>query len=183
MKSFEDIDLINYIVNQGATLKEASEFFGVSVDTIKKRMSNIKKSLNDNSVILEELNDIASKNTLEGRRKGGTSTNSGVVRSLSLAEIADLARRMLADNLTIDEAANSFKVPPSTLYDNLEALQGTEYDEVYKDLKIMYELHILAKGSFVEYSNTKINKNDIQRLMHKYSLQLKENEQENNHQK
>ena len=180
MKSFEDIDLVNYIVNQGATLKEAAEFFGVSVDTVKKRMANIKKELNEDSVILNDLNEVASKNTLAGRRKGGTSTNSGVVRTLSLDDIADLARQMLANNLTIDMAANSFQMAPSTLYDNLEALNGTEYQEIYDDLRILYEIHLLVKGSVIDYDNTKVNKANVERLMTKYSLQLHE---KNNHQK
>ncbi|MBE6138383.1 MAG: hypothetical protein E7173_01390 [Firmicutes bacterium] len=183
MKNFRDIDLVNYIINQEATLKDAAEYFGVSVETIKKRMSKIKKELLTESSILIDLNSVADKNTLEGRRKGGTSTNSGVVRILNLPEIANLARRMLADNLTLSEAANSFKMPSSTLYDNLEALKGTEYDEIYKDLKIMYEVHILAKGSLICYDNTKVNKTDVQRLTAKYSLQLKEDKKEDNHQK
>ena len=180
MKSFEDIDLVNYIVNSEATLKEAAEFFGVSVDTIKKRMANIKKNLNEDSTILEDLNKVASKNTLEGRRKGGISTNSGVVRTLSLDEIADLARQMLAKNLTIDMAADSFDMAPSTLYDNLEALNGTEYQEIYDDLKMLYEIHLLVKGSVVDYHNTKVSKGAVERLTAKYSIQLKE---KNSHQK
>lgn len=147
MKKFEDIDLINYVVNNGATLKDAAEFFEVSVDTIKKRMANIKQDLKNDSEILIELNEVSSKNVLEGRKKGGQAPNSGVVRNTSLETIAERAMIMLAHNLTIDKAAVRFSVAPSTLYDHLELLNCNQYAEIYADLQVMYQYHNIDKNS------------------------------------
>lgn len=147
MKKFEDIDLVNYIVNNNATLKEAAEFFEVSIDTIKARMRNIKNSLDNDSIILNNLNEVANKNVLEGRKKGGQSSNSGVVRDIELEQIAERAMIMLADNLSIDSAAIRFNIAPSTLYDHLELLNNDEYSELYDDLKAMYSYHNKTKTS------------------------------------
>ena len=45
MSKLEDIDIVNYMINQGATAKETAEYFGVSLSTIKKRLSSIKKTI------------------------------------------------------------------------------------------------------------------------------------------
>lgn len=147
MKNFEDIDLVNYIINQGATLKQAAEHFNVSVETIKKRMAKIRKGLNEDSEILNNLNDVSKNNTLIGRRIGGQSTNGGRKRIMSMEEIREKAKVMLSKSLTIDEAALEFDIPPATLYDNLELLNNEEDKEIYFDLKSMYESH-LKKANF-----------------------------------
>lgn len=146
MKKFEDIDLVNYIVNQEATLKDAAEFFEVSIDTIKARMRKIKSGLANDSIILKDLNDVASANALEGRKKGGKSSNSGVVRNVDLETIANQAKFILSQDLTIDEAAEILNVAPSTLYEHLELLNTAQYLEIYKELKNMYKYHLHNKN-------------------------------------
>ena len=122
MSKFEDVDLVNYIINNGATLKDAAEFFDVSVDTIKVRMRKIKSGLQEDSIILKDLNNVSNANTLEGRKRGGKSPNSGVVRSIDLETIANQAKFILSQDLSIDEAAKVLRVAPSTLYEHLELL-------------------------------------------------------------
>ena len=47
MKKIEDIDIINYIINKGATAKEVADYYGVSLSIIKKRLASIKTELKD----------------------------------------------------------------------------------------------------------------------------------------
>lgn len=141
MSKFEDVDLVNYIINQEVTLKEAAEFFDVSVETIKKRMANIKKELRDDSLILNDIKNVADKNLLEGRKKGGQQLNSGKVRAVSMETIRDIAVGMLANNSTIEEASLQFNIPSSTLYEYLELLNCPQYSDIYSDLQVMYDLH------------------------------------------
>lgn len=147
MKKFEDIDLVNYIINQGATLKQAAEYFEVSVDTVKKRIATIKKNLKEDSEISNGLNEVAQKNSLLGRQIGGQSTNSGRPRSMNIDEIREKAIIMLSKGLTIDEAALEFGIPSTTLHKSLELLNSEKDKEIYYDLKSMYEAHIRNKSN------------------------------------
>ena len=177
MKKFEDIDLVNYIVNKGATLKETAEFFEVSVDTIKKRMASIKNSLFTDSRILNELQEVVDNNTLAGRKKGGKSPNSGVVRTVDLETIARRAMIILSENMTIDMAADSFNIPPSTLHEHLELLKCEEYSELYHDLQFLYSYHNKYKTNFpyLNDCNRAIDAESMRKIQVKYSQKL-ENE-------
>ena len=148
MSKFEDVDLVNYIINNGATLKDAAEFFDVSVDTIKVRMRKIKSGLQEDSIILKDLNNVSNANTLEGRKRGGKSPNSGVVRSIDLETIANQAKFILSQDLSIDEAAKVLRVAPSTLYEHLELLKTDDYLDIYQDLKKMYKDHLQDRNGF-----------------------------------
>ena len=77
MKKIEDIDIINYIINKGATAKEVADYYGVSLSIIKKRLASIKAELKDDSEIKNGLLNTISVNQEKGRHMGGLSNNSG----------------------------------------------------------------------------------------------------------
>lgn len=189
MKKFEDIELINYVINNGATLKEAANHFDVSIETIKKRIKTIKSGLEDNSEIIEKLKSISDQNVSAGRKKGGESKNSGRVRGDTLETIANQAMIILVNDFTFEDAASYFGIPSSTLYDHLELLNCDEYREIYNDLKSMYAYHHQNRVSstILDIEERRVNKNsewltklqsssdvNFESLRRKYAEKLKE---------
>lgn len=148
MNKIEDIDIINYMINKGATAKETAEYFNISLSTVKKRLANIKDSLNSNSLISEELRNLSEKNQNDGRKKGGQSHNSGPILSQTLDEIAIMAMQVIANDMTLEEAEIKYNIPHSTLYDHFKLLIGTEYNYVYEDLETLFSYHKDKKISF-----------------------------------
>lgn len=110
MKTIEDIDIINYMINKGATAKEVAEYYGVSLSTIKKRLAIIKEELNDNSEIKNSLLNTISVNQEKGRHTGGLSNNSGKKRNVDITFIVDIAINALANNLTIEELSSKYSI-------------------------------------------------------------------------
>ena len=92
MSKIEDIDLVNYVINKKATLKEAATYFGVSVSTIKKKMSAIKSSLNQESDVYISLNNISSNNQTKGRIDGGKAHTGLKYDTYSIDEILAIAK-------------------------------------------------------------------------------------------
>lgn len=147
MSKMEDSDLVNYIINQEATGKEAAEYFGVSLSTVRKKLASIKGSLSSETSIYKELEEVARKNEQKGKVEGGRSLNSGPKRMLSLVEVVKIAMEIIVNNFTIEEAAIRYSIPSSTLADNLEVLNSSEYHQLYKDLKSLFEAHKLRKST------------------------------------
>lgn len=143
----EDIDLINYIINQEKTGKEAAEYFGVSLSTVRKRLATIKSELPFESNIYQQLKEVAEKNETQGKIKGGQTQNSGPKRMLSIEYIYNIVVDMLANNLTIEETAVKYSIPRSTLADNLELLNSRGYTEIYNDLQSLFGAHKLKKST------------------------------------
>ena len=164
MSKIEDIDIINYMINNETTAKETAEYFGVSLSTIKKRLSGIKSELQDSSIIKENLNNLSIINQNNGRVKGGKVLGSGVTLTENLETIVARAKEILANNLTIEEASKLFKIPSSTLAEHLKLLKNTEYKEVYNDLQTLFEYHKRHKGSSYDAS--------LFNLQQKYSISL-----------
>ena len=187
MPKINEIDLVNYVINRGATLKEAADYFEVSLSTVKKTMKKVREGLNGNSDIYKNLNDVSKHNEKLWKIKGGQSNNSGVQRSLSLEQVSLLAMEFIAYNMTFDVASEKFNIPKSTLWDNFEKLNCEEYQELYKDLLYIYECHnkninndtILdtenrhSKDMWVESLQQKKVIN-LEELMQKYNLKLEE---------
>lgn len=147
MPKMEDIDLINYIINKEKTAQEAADYFDVSLSTVKKRLARIKSEISEQSEIYQALQTVADKNAFQGRVKGGQALNSGVQRSLQLEELASIATYMLANDFTVEQAATNFKIPSSTLFENLALLNCEAYHELYQDLQSLYEAHKLNKDT------------------------------------
>ena len=147
MGKMEDIDLVNYIINQEATGKEAAEYFDVSLSTVRKRLAGIKENLSSNSSIYEELEEVAKKNEQMGKVVGGKSPNSGPKRILQVEDIVKIAMDMLVNNFTIQEASLKYGIPGSTLAENLEVLKVGEYNEIYQDLSSLFQAHKLKRNS------------------------------------
>ena len=141
MKKIEDIDIINYIINKGATAKELAEYYGVSLSTIKKRLASIKDELKDDSEIKNSLLNIISVNQEKGRHTGGLSNNSGKKRNVDITFIVDIAVNALANNLTIEELSTKHGIPTSTISDYLKLLKNTEYQTIYDDLTSLFNYH------------------------------------------
>lgn len=190
MTKLDEKNLIDYVINNGATLKQASEHFGVSISTIKKAMKRIKENLSQDSDIYIKINDIARKNELLGKKKGGESCNSGKERKLSMDQIVLFAMKFIAENMTIETASISFGIPRSTLWENFNLLNCEEYQELYNDLLYVYSWH--NKGISNDYflndiEEVKLNRNNhwlapiqqndaihLESLMAKYNLKLEE---------
>ena len=168
MSKLEDIDLINYVINKGATLKEAADYFDVSLSTVKKKMSKIKSDLKEESDIYINLTDVSSVNERQGKISGGKAHMGLKYDTFSKEEVVEIAMNMIADNLSIDEAAVKYNIPPSTLYDRLTTLNCSEYKNIYNDLLYIFEIHRKSTGI------TKDRKLYIEQLMMKYKLQLDE---------
>ncbi len=141
MRKLDDIDLINYIINKEATAKETADYFGVSLSTIRKRLANIKTSLQDNSEITAQLLSVSDSNQDKGRAKGGLSHNSGIKITESIESIADKAIYVLANNLTLEEASIKFNIPTSTLFEHFKMLENPYYGQIYNDLQSLFAYH------------------------------------------
>lgn len=168
MSKLEDIDLINYVINNGATLKEAANYFDVSLSTVKKRMGKIKNDLNKNSVVYTDLKDVSAVNEKQGKIDGGKAHAGLKYNTFSIEEVSDIAMNMIAYDLSIDEAASRYNIPPSTLYERLNDLNYEEYQELYNDLSYIFEIR---KGNSHINNERKLY---IEHLMAKYHLKLSE---------
>lgn len=147
MGKIEDVDIVNYMINQGATAKETAEYFGVSLSTIKKRLSFIKTQLKDGTHIKNDLLDLNNKNQEMGRKKGCLSHNSGAPLSEDMETIANHAIKVIADNLTLAEASVKFGIPSSTLHEHFGLLKNTEYHGIYEDLQSLFVYHQRSKNN------------------------------------
>lgn len=187
MSKLNEIDLVNYVINNEATLKQAADYFEVSLSTVKKMMKQIKENLNENSAIYQELNGISKQNELLGKQKGGQVLNSGPKRTLSLEQISLIAMEIIANNMTLDLASQKFLIPKSTLWDNLNLLNCQQYLELYNDLLYIYKCHNegVDNNVILDPENKKIkntwlsplkNKEviNLEALMQKYTLKLEE---------
>lgn len=187
MTKLSEIDLVNYVINNGATLKDAADYFEVSLSTVKKMMKKIKEGLNEDSVIYLDLKENSIKNELLGKQKGGQALNSGSKRSLSLEQISLLAMELIANNMTLDLASQKFSIPKSTLWDNLNLLNCEQYFELYHDLLFVYKCHNegVENNTIIDTEERKVSDvwlNSLQHneviklegLMQKYNLKLEE---------
>lgn len=187
MKNLTNEELLNYIIENDATLREASEYFGVSLSTVKKRMKVIKENLDFKS--LSKLENVARKNEQLGRQKGGLSNNSGKKRKYTLEEIALYAMQFIAENMTMETASEYFGIPKSTLFDNFKLLNCEEYQELYSDLVYIYECHNHGVNNDTIFDVDKVNLNPnstwlrtiqyksvihLESLINKYNLKLEE---------
>lgn len=141
MAKLSEKELIEYVIKNGATLKQAAENFDVSLSTVKKTMKKVRDNLSENSDTYKELKEIAERNEALGKKKGGESHNSGSKRTLSLEEVSILAMKFIAENMTFSTASQKFGIPSSTLYDNFELLNCEEYQDIYNDLLCVYTCH------------------------------------------
>ena len=141
MEKLDNIDLINYIINKGATAKEAAEYFGVSLSAVRKKLASIKESLQDNSEIKNQLLSVINNNQDIGRIKGGLSHNSGAKMTDTIVSIAEKAIYVLANNLTIEEASIKFNIPTSTLFEHFKKLANPNYHQIYTDLQSLFAYH------------------------------------------
>lgn len=148
MKKIEDIDIINYMINKGATAKEVVEYYGVSLSTIKKRLASIKSELKDDSEIKDNLLNTVSMNQEKGRKLGGLSNNSGKKRNIDITFVVGIAKDALANNLTIEDLSNKYGIPTSTLSDYFKLLQNSTYQDIYNDLQSLFSYH-KKKNTFV----------------------------------
>lgn len=187
MAKLNEIDLVNYVINNGATLKDAADYFNVSLSTVKKMMKKIKEELNEDTVIYRELKENSKNNELLGKQKGGQALNTGIKRTFSLEQISLLAMELIANNMTLDLASEKFKIPKSTLWDNFNLLNCEEYLELYNDLLYIYKCHNegVDNNIVLDPENRTLNdswlkslqqKNIItlEGLMQKYTLKLEE---------
>lgn len=168
MPKIEDIDLINYVINNGATLKDAANYFDVSLSTVKKRMSKIKNDLNKNSDVYTDLTNVSSTNEQQGKIDGGKAHAGLKYDTFSIEEMSEIAMEMIGYDLSIDDAAAKYNISPSTLYERLMSLNCEEYKELYNDLTYIFEIH---------KKNSEINNERqiyIEQLMTKYLLKLDE---------
>lgn len=189
MGKINDIDLVNYVINKGATLKEAAEHFDVSISTVKKAMQKIKVDLNKDSEIYTNLNDVSKENEYLGKIKGGQSKNSGIERNFDLEQIALLAMQFISENLTLSLASGKFEIPKSTLWDNFRRLNCDEYQELYNDLLYVYDCHnkAISNNTILDVEERGVNHNQawleslqhsdfikLESLIQKYNLKLEE---------
>ena len=172
MKKIEDIDIINYIINKGATAKEVADYYGVSLSTIKKRLASIKDELKDDSEIKNSLLNIISVNQEKGRHTGGLSNNSGKKRNVDITFIVDIAINALANNLTMEELSCKYSIPTSTISDYFKLLKNTENQTIYDDLTSLFNYH---KNKF--YITNSVS---LFALQQKYSNMLKSDDEKDN---
>lgn len=172
MKKIEDIDIINYIINKGATAKEVAEYYGVSLSTIKKRLASIKDKLKDDSEIKNSLLNTININQEKGRHTGGLSSNSGKKRNVDMTFIVDIAINALANNLTIEELSTKYGIPTSTISDYLKLLKNTEYQTIYDDLTSLFNYH--------KNKHYTTNSVTLFALQQKYSNMLRGNNEKDN---
>lgn len=172
MKKIEDIDIINYIINKGATAKEVAEYYGVSLSTIKKRLASIKDKLKDDSEIKNSLLNTININQEKGRHTGGLSSNSGKKRNVDMTFIVDIAINALANNLTIEELSTKYGIPTSTISDYFKLLNNTENQNIYDDLTSLLNYH---KNKHYMTNNV-----TLFALQQKYSNKLKGNNEKDN---
>lgn len=168
MNKIEDLDIVNYMINNDVTAKEVAQYYEISLSTVRKALARIKLQLNDNSSIKEELLNVISNNQQQGRYKGGLSHNSGRKRTVEIDFIASIAIDMLTNNLTIQETSLKYNIPTSTISDYFNLLNNNKYQEIYDDLESLFVYHKTKH-------NIENDKFVLNEMLNKYEFSTDEN--------
>lgn len=112
-------NIIEYIIdNPSLTLEQVSNSFEISLSSIKKYISSLKNSGDEKDILLYSKYQLrAEKNMNLGRSKGGSIGK--IQKPIDKDEIRLLAIDIIANNLTVEEAAKKVSKPKSTFYENL----------------------------------------------------------------
>ena len=136
-KNEKILSVANYIIENEATIAQTAKHFGLSTSSIKKYINDEDKlqSIDYGSYII--VKEIQKKIEEAGRIKGGETGKR--TTNISKEEIVSIARQIINNGWTIEEASYKLNIPSSTIYDRIRNIQDielqNELDEVFYENK------------------------------------------------
>lgn len=150
--------LEKYIKGEYNTLKQAAEENNITIDKIKYYIKSLKKSNN-----LEDINmykkylDASRESQKRGRKKGGK--NGKRKATLSEEILSELYSCIVEQDYTLRQLEQKFKIPSSTIYDNLMAsLTGKQKRQIQE----VFDIH--RRNAANDYQNDTENSSEFHRV-------------------
>lgn len=140
-------DIVLFIASDdGHTVEEAANNFGVSISTIKKRLAQVRDESNPNydKLLAEKLKLAQTKVIIKGNKKGG---ENGKRRSIYNEKVAIMLAEAYMSGLTIRKLSSLIAIPPSTLW---EIIRSIKNEEIQNKLDIYINTHesIIPEASY-----------------------------------
>ena len=129
-KKTKVLEVAKFIIENKATIKTTADHFGMSISSIKKYINNDLKEIDEkvyNSVKIVQANieELA-------RIQGGKIGKRGPKYTDS--EAVEIAKVMIANQMTLDEASKYFQMPRSSIYDKVININDIELVDEIKRL-------------------------------------------------
>ena len=137
----EAINEATYIINEKKTLNETSKVLGVSKKTLYNHFQKLKESkIEEHINLYNKLQKQLLENEKEGKKIGGSNSKVGKSRTWN----EDIARKVaiiiIAENWSLREASEYFKIPKSTLFEMLnKGLTNEKNKNLLNDLNSHFE--------------------------------------------
>lgn len=124
-KKTKVLEVAKYIIEKTATVQMTADHFGVSPRTIQnyinKDLKDIDKDIYSKVKLVQ--NNLEEYGRLAGAKTGKRGPKYTDFETLEFAEI------MIANQMTLDEASEYFKVPRSSIYDKVKQIDDEKLQE------------------------------------------------------
>lgn len=133
-----------YVSCDNVTKEDVANEFKRSLSSVKKDFANFRKfnEANPNNphykLYLKE-KEKSKKSEMLGKIKGGMNPHSGRTRVLTLEETLKIAKHIVANGYTLDDASSAFGIPRSTLHESLNRLGDLNDKEIIKIYEMIQE--------------------------------------------
>lgn len=135
-------DIVLFIASDdGHTVEEAANNFGVSISTIKKRLAQVRDENNPNydKSLADRLKLAQTKVIIRGNKKGG---EIGKRSSKYNEKVAIMLAETYMSGLTIRELSKLIAIPSSTLWEIIRSVKDPE-------VQLKIDRYILAHESII----------------------------------
>lgn len=156
-----DIDLLkicNYIIENHATLLDASVHFGCSLSTIRNYIKRLEIKVNENKdyginwrEILNKIDEIKDQNQIEGKSKGGAISKK--INDWTDEDIEAIAKAFLSNKWTLRRAKKELgnelgekfsNLSKSTIYELLSRVKNPQLRE---KINLQFEVNLENFGN------------------------------------
>ena len=137
----EAIKEATYIISEKKTLNETAQIFGISKKTLYNHFQKLKESKIKNHIDLyNQLQIQLLENEKVGKKIGGSNSKVGRSRTWNEEVARKVAIIIIAENWSLREAAEYFKIPKSTLFEMLnKGLVDEKNTNLLNDLNSHFE--------------------------------------------
>ena len=142
------IKIANYIIDNMATIDEVSKKFNKSVSSIKKYINDDSNLKSIDILLYNKVKKVQKEIEMQGRLKGSyMSQNISKYKNLD-EQIIIIAKDMIKNEMTLNDASITYKIPKSTLYERIMQIKDKE---LLGEVKRLFE-----KNKATAFNNKKI---------------------------
>ena len=124
------LEVAKYIIENKATIKDAALKFNKSESSIKKYINEKLIDIDENMYLAVKY--VQNELMIEGRKIGGKTGKRGP--SMTEEEARSIAKQMIENGWTYEDAQMNLGIPASTINERLNAIKDPELQESLEEL-------------------------------------------------